>query len=333
MKKTISLFVLLVLVCGLCGCNGSLVVRSVDTEEEGNIPIGICFIKLTEEEFNGTWDDNVKNFAWDDDAKVEAFGARSNDELLIPVVDGKKDFTNITTSDKRKVYMSAMYIEPDTYTSHGYFSRRVVFSGGLYGSSVTFNTKNLYGEDAFAGNEFDYTKKPEQTIETSTLEATGYTNCDGGAYYMFYIVYERSDGTLYIKHEGMGTEYFSGQSMSLHKVLTSDVSWEGDDESLKNVDVTVTIEARPKDMSYELSWLDADNNPVGGKIAWTMSDEKIPELTPPAGAAWVLLHETGTGRDNNTVYKLDEVRGGASSIRVVMDSGSELFQITNITIP
>lgn len=330
MKKTISLLVLLLLVCSVCGCS-SLAVEAADIPKERDIPIGICFIKLTEEEFNGLEGSFI---GYDDDGtvRVREYGARSNDELLIPVVDGERDFANITTSDKRKVYMSAMYIDPETYTSHGYFSKRVVFSGGLYGSSVTFNTKNLYGEDAFAGNEFDYTKKPEQTIETSTLEAIGYTNSDGGAYYMFYTVYERSDGTLYIKHEGIGTEYFSEQSMSLHKVLTSDVSWEGDDKSLKNVDVTVTIEARPKDMSYELSWLDADNNPVGGKIAWTMSDEKIPELTAPDGAAWVLLHETGTGRDNNTVYKLDEVRGGASPIRVVMDGGSELFQITYITI-
>lgn len=308
MKKTISILIILVLMCGVCGCSGTLAVRPTDIEGGDCIPIGICLVALTEEEFNVTSDKLLQV-----------------DELLIPVKDGQKDFANITTSEGRQVYMCAYYI----YTDDKNYARQSIVTNGLYGIDAKIETQLFYDEGTDFINNPDLATNPAKTVEIATLSCLGYAKETGGNYFRFYTVYERADGTLFIRSKDSETEYFGGKSISVHKILDSNVTWEGDQfATLKQFDMTITIETRPDDVNYEITWLDKDNNPIDAE-AWDITDGEAPELVAPAEAVWILLHETGDGLDENTLYKLNS---GEAKPFIIVGGEGRLYRIETIDI-
>ena len=92
--------------------------------------------------------------------------------------------------------------------------------------------------------------------------------------------------------------------------------------------MTITIETRPDDVNYEITWLDKDNNPIDAE-KWNITDGEAPELVAPAEAVWILLHETGDGLDENTLYKLNS---GEAKPFIIVGGEGRLYRIEKIDI-
>ena len=277
--KKYSLIFLLIALCSLCGCSGKLAVEAMDASGSKDVPIGIGFLVFTPDDFNNNA------------ASINEF------ELLYTKEDGVLDVSSIRTEFDREVYLCANYYMP--YSGRTYeYAQRLIITGGMYGTDVTYSTSIT-----------DIDKETMQingdTVNAATFTAVACTT-ETDRYLKFYHVYEREDGSLYCK-DPLGPEYLgSGSSISTHQIITSDIAWTDDRQGINQIDITISVERKPWDLTYTLTYLDRDNRPVGETVTMAAVGSTIPGFNPPENAAFLLIKASGTGCESNTLYNLEK---------------------------